>query len=67
MSISKEITIWCDGEECPLWRQESGTTAKEIRKHLMGRGWGHVGNKDFCADHRPELRRVRKSKGSKVK
>ena len=42
MSLSHEVTIWCDGEVeggiCGQWQQACGT-AKALRRELRAKGW----------------------------
>lgn len=47
MSVSKQITVWCDG--CVEWDQFSDT-AKGARRDLKQRGWlvALFGGKDYC-------------------
>lgn len=47
MSITKQVTVWCDC--CGAWDQASMTTA-ELRRHLKKRGWKTAveGGRDYC-------------------
>ena len=49
MSLTQQITIWCDG--CLEWEQRSAT-AKYARRELKIRGWTRVREnaemKDYC-------------------
>jgi len=53
MSLTHEVTVWCDGElstteePCASYRQGSCST-KELRERLKPRGWTKEGTKDFC-------------------
>lgn len=47
MSISKQVTVWCDN--CQNWEQFS-CTAKEARKELKQRGWKNNGRDDLCTE-----------------
>lgn len=47
MSITHEVTIWCD--ICAQWEQASETTTKDFRKQLKKRkGWFFKDGKDIC-------------------
>lgn len=49
MSISKQVTVWCDG--CQEWVQASGGTVKQLRKELQRRGWRLTRDgRDFCEE-----------------
>ena len=45
MSITKQVTVWCD--TCGDWDQASYTTIA-LRKELRGRGWTREGQSDYC-------------------
>lgn len=45
MSITKQVTVWCDG--CQQWDQ-STMTAAAARKDLKKRGWSQRGTNDYC-------------------
>lgn len=45
MSLSRDVTVWCDG--CTEWRQ-TNDTASFLRKQLKREGWKHSSQKDFC-------------------
>jgi len=51
MSITREVTVWCDGkpdgEDCPRWVQASAT-ARALRTDLRRGGWTRAGTQDFC-------------------
>ena len=36
MSITKQVTVWCD--DCGVWEQETSTVV-QLRKKLKKRGW----------------------------
>ena len=57
MSWSREITIWCDADECDAWSQESGMTVGEMRRYLGPEGWVNIRGRDLCPAHRPSTRR----------
>jgi len=52
MSLSREITIWCD--DCMQWEQRSGLRVPTVRRELKAQGWtcrrvdGET--KDYCPD-----------------
>lgn len=50
MSVSREVTIWCD--ECMQWEQRSEAKVSTIRKELKAPGWTRVRQdgrlKDLC-------------------
>jgi len=49
MSLSHEVTVWCDGEGCaPRWEQGASTTAADLRLTLKRRGWTQEGKLDYC-------------------
>jgi hypothetical protein len=54
LSISKEITIWCDAPDCPKWSQEPGSVASTIRADKQRRGWKYRNGKDYCPKHSPK-------------
>ena len=45
MSISKQVTVWCDG--CVRFEQMTGTVA-DARKELRTKCWKSEGGKDYC-------------------
>lgn len=47
MSLTHEVTVWCDGESCAQWEQAT-TSAKILRKDLRKKGWGNAGKHDLC-------------------
>lgn len=51
MSITKEITIWCDYPDCPKWVQEPGSIASALRRDVCRRGWTYKNGRDYCRDH----------------
>lgn len=53
MSLTREITIWCDDDRCGRWRQASGLSARAFRRELAVAGWVFVGGVDLCHEHRP--------------
>jgi hypothetical protein len=50
VSLSHEVTVWCDGDEndCGQWEQASGLTAKNMRRWLKKKGWTHKKGQDLC-------------------
>jgi hypothetical protein len=50
MSLTHEVTVWCDGDysRCNVWEAASGITAKDLRRVLRRKGWGHAGRNDLC-------------------
>lgn len=55
MSVSTDVTIWCDADECNEWYQgDSGSNASRIRRTLARRGWTRVRRDgrvlDLCPD-----------------
>lgn len=54
MSISKEITVWCDHPDCPTWAQEAGSVASALRADLRHRGWATLDGQDYCPKHAVE-------------
>ena len=63
MSISREVTVWCDGKtddgnDCSRWIQ-GYTTAAELRADLRRGGWRQEGKQDFC----PSCSEQRRSAG----
>jgi hypothetical protein len=47
MSVTREVTIWCDGEGCSLWEQ-GPTPARLLRQDLYKRGWRQIRGRDLC-------------------
>jgi hypothetical protein len=45
MSITRQVTVWCDG--CSEWVQATGN-ARSLRKELKEKGWTYQRGKDFC-------------------
>lgn len=48
MSVTKQVTIWCD--DCGNWDQATATAAK-LRKELKAKGWtsvSHYSVRDYC-------------------
>jgi hypothetical protein len=45
MSLSREVTVWCDN--CTHWEQASAPAAK-LRRKLKAEGWRQEKTKDFC-------------------
>ena len=48
MSVTKQVTIWCD--QCGNWDQATAT-ANELRKELKAKGWTkvtHYSIRDYC-------------------
>jgi hypothetical protein len=50
MSVTREVTIWCD--DCLEWDQQSGVKVMAFRKELKEKGWTHRREdgraKDYC-------------------
>jgi hypothetical protein len=59
MSISKQMTIFCDGCGCAKWEQITCSKATIIRKYVKKKGWTHRRHgsvwEDFCEDCSREL------------
>jgi hypothetical protein len=59
MSISKQMTIFCDGCGCAKWEQITCSKATTIRKYVKKRGWTHKKHggvwEDLCEDCSREL------------
>ncbi|QCQ57474.1 hypothetical protein SEA_SUCHA_29 [Microbacterium phage Sucha] len=51
MTISREVTVWCDHPECGNWEQSSSTAA-DLRRRLRKHGWkvGIRGGRDYCRE-----------------
>jgi len=48
MSHTRQLTIWCNGEDCFAWEYGEYTSVTKSRKLLKQRGWSHKGEDDFC-------------------
>lgn len=51
MSLTREVTIWCD--DCAEWEQRSGLKVTTVRRDLKAEGWtrtkgGDGEMKDYC-------------------
>jgi hypothetical protein len=57
MSLTREITLWCDTEDCVEWTtlndyESGGGKAGMARLAARGRGWQHtVADGDLCPKH----------------
>jgi len=49
MSWTKEVTIWCDGEECNEWERTGNSTVSTTRNNLSP-GWTFTNGNDYCPD-----------------
>jgi hypothetical protein len=58
VSLTRTITIWCDGRRCTSWA-ESIEKARELRSYLRRGGWSRVDGKDYC----PACSKKRQKKG----
>lgn len=51
MSFTKEVTIWCDGDDCCCWIRDGNAYSKVslARKSVqINDGWGYIDGKDLC-------------------
>jgi len=51
MSITKQVTVWCDG--CGNWEQASSTAAS-LRRELKKKGWKTVLKHHIVTDYCPD-------------
>lgn len=52
MSISKEVTVWCDEPGCVQWAPGLHRLAREGRKNAARlAGFTHRDGKDYCREH----------------
>lgn len=66
MSLTRETTVWCDNNECGVWRQASGS-AYRLRRSLKREGWTHEpGGKDFCPRCSCDRKQQREEAASKA-
>jgi hypothetical protein len=59
MSVTREVTVWCDG--CMEWDQRSGTRATDLRRELKAKGWTRTKVDGEWKDYCPECSRKRKT------
>lgn len=50
MTWSKDVTIWCDGDNCMEWARYSLSTVGATRKRARDDGWVYRGGEDRCPD-----------------
>lgn len=50
MSYTKQITYWCDGEECEEWTMVGGSAAHKEWFRAEKRGWEGGPNESYCPD-----------------
>jgi hypothetical protein len=51
MAWSKDVTIWCDGEDCHEWFQSNSPTVKGAESDVRDRGWTKASaNEHYCPD-----------------
>lgn len=49
MSYTKNVTIWCDGEDCGCWENGMAPNVAKARRFVQReKGWVRIGNRDFC-------------------
>jgi hypothetical protein len=53
VSTAREVTVWCDVEECPEWgpQDQYATSAVEARRMARSDGWAYRNGKDLCPNH----------------
>lgn len=58
MSISREVTVWCDAPDCPEWGPQGdyATTAQEARLKSRRLGWRYRDGRDLCPAHAASAR-----------
>jgi len=39
MTYSKDISIWCDADDCEKWKKTRAKTVKKAVSDLRARGW----------------------------
>jgi len=50
MTVTTSKTVWCDGEDCHDFIQETTTRASRVREIARDRGWACHSGGDFCPD-----------------
>jgi hypothetical protein len=51
MTYSKQITLWCDGENCGKWIQETEPTVRMAVSWARGQGWTSPSwDEHYCPD-----------------
>jgi hypothetical protein len=48
MSITKQVTIWCDREGCGSFMQIDESRIARARKEAWHEGWAQIGPSDYC-------------------
>jgi hypothetical protein len=54
MSVTTDITVWCDHPSCMDWTYGDGapqSTIREARAAAKRVGWTHTKRFDFCREH----------------
>lgn len=56
MSWSKQVTIWCDGDNCGNWDQVStGSVKKAVNTVKKYEGWTVKEGKHYCKECSEEM------------
>lgn len=52
MSVTKQVTLWCDRDICRRHVQLDVSVVSEARALARGEGWRYFGGEDRCPTHR---------------
>jgi hypothetical protein len=63
MSYTKEVTLWCDADDCQEWAQlnhheSNGGKVAAARISARRARWTTVGGKDYCQKHSTFIAKV---------
>jgi len=58
VSVTHEVTVWCDDEECVEWVQGANGLAT-LRRQLKRQGWlvAQPGGRDICCECKPHTKK----------
>ena len=55
MSTTKSVTLWCDVDDCMIWREGGqDRTDAQARKAARFEGWTRKNGEDRCPTHSPD-------------
>lgn len=65
MSLSREITIWCDADGClELEGEFPDQNPSDVRDVLLKKGWRCDGDGDFCPEHAAQAEKADHGSGA---
>lgn len=50
MTWSKEVTLWCDDDDCEAWTRHGASTVEETREIAKEHGWVYRDGEDLCPE-----------------